>query len=452
LNFKWVQNKFVVLKNGWRFIAIAVVLAVTLSCNLAPRLFSQGTQTQEADAPLGLIAFVGNDGNIYTIDREGKQQTAITQDANLIPDSEHAGHVYMYPTWAPNGYRLAFMSFSGSTQTYTQANLYTISSDGKKRVEAFSSQDSFPFYLFWSPNSKYVTFLSNSPNENGLSLNLAAAEGGDSKIIGTGQPFYWDWSPDNQAIIAHTGGAASANPDASLAFYRLGGSIQKEALNLKPGPFQAPAWSPGGDELVLVAENSSGEEELILAGRDGTVKHVLAKLSGQASFAWSPKGNLLAYTIPATEDKSGLTSRLILLDPAQPEHGKDLMKGVLVGFFWSPDSRQIAYFILSAENQQGNSLNLIQNNTSFKLAVQVYDINSGETKQVSIFTPTDSFIQIFPFFDQYQRSGTIWSPDSKNLVLAGIDAKEGPSIFVVNVDGSKSQRIAAGNLAFWSWK
>jgi Tol biopolymer transport system component len=437
------------LKKGWLIAAALIVLATILSCSLTTPLFSKGSQL---DGPLGRIAFEGTDGNIYTTDGAGKQQTAITQDADLQPASGQVERFYQYPTWAPNGRRLAYLGFSRSPQTNPQASLYTISSDGKKRVEAFSSQDSFPFYLFWSPNSKYVTFLSNTPGGNELSLNLAAAAGGDSKVIGTGQPFYWDWSPDNRSIITHTGGTAAANPDASLAFFHLDDSVQKKALNLKPGSFQAPAWSPGGNELILLTQNEAGGEELILTRRDGTVKNVLAQLSGQAAFAWSPKGGLLAYTTPSAEDPSGLFKRLILLDPAHPERAKEVVMGILLGFFWSPDGQKIAYFMLSNGNQDGASLELIQNSAGIRFDVQLYDLGSGETQRASTFTPTDSFLRILPYLDQYQRSGTIWSPDSKNLVLAGVDSKEGPSIFVVNIAGDKSQRIAAGNLAFWSWK
>ena len=144
--------------------------------------------------------------------------------------------------------------------------------------------------------------------------------------------------------------------------------------------------------------------------------------------------------------------RLVLLDPTKPEGAKEVAKGILVAFFWSPDSQKIAYFLPSTGNQQGNAPQLIQANTGIKLDLQIYDLASGKITQASTFAPTDSFLQVFPYFDQYQRSGTIWSPDSKNLVLAGLDDKQGASIFVVNADGSKIQRIAGGNLAFWSWK
>ena len=45
-----------------------------------------------------------------------------------------------------------------------------------------------------------------------------------------------------------------------------------KVLNLSPGSFQAPAWSPEGDELVLIVANDAGDEEMVLVGRDGEGK------------------------------------------------------------------------------------------------------------------------------------------------------------------------------------
>ncbi len=452
MNYRTYQVKTPAPKNYWVFGLALLMAALTLSCTLATRLISREQPVQGSTAPLGLIAYAGTDGNIYTIDRDGKQQTAMTTDANLNPGSGEVGHIYEYPTWAPNGRRLAFVGISGSTPADAQASLYTISSDGNERVEAFNSQDNFPFYLFWSPNSAYVTFLSNAGGGDGLALYLAAAAGGNSQIIGTGQPYYWDWSPDNQAIIVHTGGAASDNTEARMALFELDGAVQKKDLDLKPGSFQAPAWSPGGDELVLASESSAGEGQLVLAGRDGSVKRVLALLSGPVSFAWSPDGSRLAYAIPVGDDPGSHLMSLSLLDPAQPENGQEVVQGTVVAFFWSPDNQKIAYFIIGQDNPTGVSFRNAQSNPPVNLEVHVYDLGSGNNRRVTAFNPTDSFLQIFPFYDQYQRSGTIWSPDSKNLVLAGVDSSGEAGIFVVDADGGRSQKIADGDLAFWSWK
>jgi Tol biopolymer transport system component len=344
------------------------------------------------------------------------------------------------------------VGLSGTSPLDAQASLITVSSDGHERVEAFNSQEYFPFYLFWSPNSAYVTFLTNGVGGDGLALHLAAASGGDSRVIGTGQPYYWDWSPDNQTIIVHTGGAASDNPAARMSLLELDGSVQQKDLELKPGPFQAPAWSPDGNELVMAAESEAGEGELVLASREGDIKRVLAPVSGQVAFAWSPDGGRLAYTAPVSDDPTSPEKRLSLLDPSHPESEIEIVQGHVLAFFWSPDNQKIAYFIPGVDSPTGIAFRDAQSSPGFKLEIQVYDLSNRTTRRVAAFQPTDAFQQVFPFFDQYQRSGTIWSPDSQELVLAGIDSSGNPGIYVVSAEGSQTRKIAEGDLAFWSWK
>ncbi len=442
------------VSKGWVWASAVLVLAVSLSCSLASNLTRtiQEPPVTASGAPLGLIAYAGTDGNIHTIDGEGKQDIAITLDGEAVLDPGPINSIYQYPTWAPNGQKLAFVGFNSRSSAGPQAVLYTASSDGKDLVESYISQTSFPFYLFWSPNSQFVTFLSNSADDMSLSLTMSAAAGGDSKVIGTGQPFYWDWSPDNQSIIVHVGGAAAINPDAHLALLNVTGAVKRTELDLDPGSFQAPAWSPGGDELVLTALNETGQEELVLLASDGSVKTVLAPLNGPSAFAWSPLGDHLAYTTPLESDFTGLLDHLILLEPAQPESARKVVDGFVAAFFWSPDGHKIAYFTFATDPQGETSQISTQKAQAFFLDVKVYDVESGQTKAVGSFSPTDAFEQILPYFDQYQRSGTIWSPDSHNLVLSGLDESGVPGIFVTSVETGKSLRIADGDLAFWSWK
>ncbi len=209
-------------------------------------------------APLlsaGLIVYAGNDGNIYVIDRDGNQKGAVTQDATLTPGAGEIPRIYQYPTWAPDGRHLAYMSFSRPESSGIEASLFTSLPDGSERIQAFSSQDAAPFYLFWSPDSQTISFLSNQPGGAEILLNLAPAAGGENKIIGSGQPYYWDWSPDNRTLIIHTGGSIAENPNARLALVDLESPSQIRELDLKPGFFQAPAWSPAGDDLALILQN-----------------------------------------------------------------------------------------------------------------------------------------------------------------------------------------------------
>jgi Tol biopolymer transport system component len=446
-----VQEKPRNVKKGQIFIAALTFLVISLACSSAIPLFSPRAPASTHTASLGLIAYVGNDGNIYTTDRNGKQPSAITQDAKLNPAAGQAKRIYQYPTWAPDGQHLAFVRFS-LNESGPEVSLFSVLSNGKNPVNTFTSQSFQPFYLSWSPNSKNIAFLGNDAS-GGLAQYLVAASGGDSKFISNGQQYYWDWSPDSHALIVHIGGASSANPDARLAFIGLDGSNPKQELNLKPGSFDAPAWSPAGDALALAVQNDAGDDELILAGQDGKVKNVLTKLSGQVSFAWSPQGVYLAY---AVFDPAGSvpTIHLVMVDSTHPDLQNQVTEGELVAFFWSPNGQKIAYFILGSGGGPSASTfqTVAQTTPSTRLVVRVYDRISGDTKEVTTFAPTVSFQQVLPFYSQYQRSSTIWSPDSQNLVLSGVDAAGENAIYTVRADGSQFQKIADGDLAFWSWK
>ncbi len=273
------------VSKGWRIAIAILAAAVSLSCVLVTRSIPRD---MGGGAPPGRIAYAGADGNIYTIDRDGQQPVAVTTDANLAPGDGEAGRLYQHPTWAPDGRRLAFVGLTSTSIFDAQAVVYTASADGTGRVEAFRSRDFFPFYLYWSPDSAQVTFLSSDPVGLGVALLVAAADGSRNQLVGVGQPYYYDWSPDSRVIVTHTGGTAAIDPRARMVFHQMDGSGSHAELELRPGSFLAPAWSPDGTQLALGVLNDGGVSELVLTGPDGASKRVLEKTGGQVAFAWSP--------------------------------------------------------------------------------------------------------------------------------------------------------------------
>jgi hypothetical protein len=81
------------------------------------------------------------------------------------------------------------------------------------------------------------------------------------------------------------------------------------------------------------------------------------------------------------------------------------------------------------------------------------DVTTGESRELFTYQPTQQFLSVLPYFDQYDQSVTIWSPDNNNLVLSFLGSSGKPGIAVVAASGKLEPRILAeGYLAFWSWK
>jgi TolB protein len=400
----------------------------------------------------GLIVYVGTDDNIFTIDKFGENKQVVTSDSQSIPDGGES-RVFQQPTWSPDSNRVAFIQTVRRGDGTQTAALFTAQPDGGDLVEVFSSEDQFPFYLYWSPDSQQLSFLTTGGSESGLVLYMVPPQGGEAQVLGIDQPFYWDWSPDSRSILIHTGGTTRFNPDARLALLGLDGEVTETELQLQPLTFQAPAWSPDGEKFLLAAESGSEEEGLLLTDTKGEVLSVLSSVDDSIAFSWSPDGEWVAYVSEDNRGVEDISRRLVYLDPDGAEESRSLEQNLVLAFFWSPDSRKIAYIVPRIRTPSEQDVSLHRQESQISLELRVLDVQTGDSQRLIEFTPTEDFLNILPFFDQYQRSATIWSPDSKDLVISALDQDGEPGIYAVEIsEDSEARRLASGSLAFWSWK
>src|SRR5512135_1335718 len=96
------QDQPRVVEKSLVFMMALAFLAISLACSFINPFLAAKAPAPTPEAPQGRIVYVGNDGNIYTTDRDGKQPSAITQDANLNPAAGQVARIYQYPTWAPD--------------------------------------------------------------------------------------------------------------------------------------------------------------------------------------------------------------------------------------------------------------------------------------------------------------------------------------------------------------
>ena len=396
----------------------------------------------------GRIVYVGLDGNIYTMNQAGRDVTAITEDSALDDDSsEHIS--YHYPTWAPDGKQLAFVGYRNTPGKRPEASLYTARDDGSDMTKVFSDPDQDPFYLYWLPSSEQVSFLSSTAADNPLNLGIVPAEGGKPLEIGSGRPFYWAWAPNSETLVTHTGRASRDAPDsARLSMVSIGTGVVESRLGVQPSFFQSPVYSPDGKYFVAAIENGPGMSSLLLATSSGASERVLADFDGQAAFDWSPSGDHIAYVSGSTTP-FGLVGALALIEMGDLANPKVYETGAneVMAFFWSPRGRKLAYFEPRLTNDPEGGRTLM-------LALSVLDVRSGESLLLGSFRPTEALLtQVIPYFDQYQRSATIWSPDGRYLVVNALRDDERPGIFVVDASSNLEPRlINHGQLPFWSWK
>lgn len=437
---------------SWRWFSL-----LTVGAWLAAACLPEGVRVPQSpmlrllERKVGLIAYVGADGNIYTIDQAGNKQTPLTTDAD-----EDSQRRYDFPTWSPDGQRVAFVGVDQSSGA-TRATLYTAERDGENVVEAFASETSTPFYLYWSPDSQHVSFLSGTSGGATLTLDLVPAAGGEAKTLDVGNPFYWSWAPDGKSMLIHVNGATQYDSGARLAMLTLEDTVVEDAFGVKPALFQAPEITPDGSQVLFAAEGEDGEPSLILSDRSGAEQKVLTTYEGTVAFALSPDGKRVAY-IRTGQPRLGALGQLTIVDLSGKAEPIEIEEERVLAFFWAPDSEQVAFFVPTAvQPQPGSDIPTQQGQNGQEvqiiLSLSVANARSGEVREVAPFFPTFQLLNLLPYFDQYHRSATIWSPDSNNLVLSAYDPDGNPGVWLAPSDGNLDPRfLAPGTLGFWSWK
>ncbi|HWT82479.1 MAG TPA: hypothetical protein VN648_27145, partial [Candidatus Methylomirabilis sp.] len=230
----------------------------------------------------------------------------------------------------------------------------------------------------------------------------------------------------------------------------------EKTLNVTSTNFQAPAWSPSSNE-VMMAIQKDGLNELVTTDPNGASLKTLSVYSDQIAFAWSPNGQKVAY-LSGSGTQQSTYNTLTILDSQKPEARMHINADGLLAFFWSPDSKKLAYFtaegpLPSSSSSSGSSSSGSSSNPTL-LKLDVWNLQTGKTRTLAEFQPTNSFINVLGIFDQFMRSSTVWSPDSQSLVVPSFDDTTGsPAIFVMDALGNLQRRlVSSGYLGVWSWK
>ena len=386
--------------------------------------------SRRAQAARGSLLVLGKESHLLALDGQGKQQV-------LAEDISTDG--FLYPSPAPDGTRVAYVA---SSNKGTALMVLTLSSGERKQLFNISAPIQL-FYMTWSPDSRYISFL--SPVENGsLGVSVVPADGSATPHVVSqdNKAAYFAWTPDSQKLLLHSNG--SVFEQGSLATFALG-SDQPQQIQQDPGFFQAPAWSADGKQVFYVLQPKVQTDQpsfddvvsvLTRAAPDGSGSTELVREVGSVIFfSRAPGSDQLAYTTLSFKTKT--FGPLTVVDGATGKHNVVSRSGDdVVAFFWSPDGKQLAY--LTREDERD-----LRSDYTW----HVVGSGGGEVRDLARFTPTQSFSGLVTFFDAYALSFNLWSPDSKQLTYAAADG-----VYTLDTTSGTTKRMAEGELGVWMRK
>jgi TolB protein len=396
------------------------------------------------------IAAVDAAGSLTTIDRLGGSVVAYSV----------SGVAFQSPAWSPDGSRVAAIGVgSDGTGVYVFA-ARTAADAAIEPIIVYESADRPPFYLFWTPDGRQVTFLTSEPD--GLALRIAPAEASATdSIVRAGAPMYWDFV-DPGHLLVHSG---TTGPDGFLAEVAVDGAALAGTA-ASPGAFRAPAVSGDGRYRAYVADGVNGTGEVVLEARDGSrTNRVRVFVPAVALF--SPAGNQVAFVAPdqPTTDLLFPVGPLRIIDPEATE-ARTLLGGIVVAFFWSPTGKEIAVLRLNDPvdptpeivTSEGNGAALARANPAAQEAVAgvplrlaFVDVATGSIHSERTIQLSDRFVNaVLPYYDQYAHSHRIWSPDGSAIVLPLVGDGDVTQLVVIPADGSAAQTVATGEMGSWS--
>jgi TolB protein len=427
-----------------------------------------GTHGTEGSAPgaaggptTGSIAAIGRDGSLSLVEAGGR--------ATVLSDG--AGVDFGFPAWSPDGSRIAVIA-AGANQT-------SISVFGVDRAAApaspgpvviYRSATIRPFYLYWVPGGRKVSFLAGE--DDGLSLRTAPADGsapldggGSDTVIRRGEPLYYEWIGADRLLL-HVG----AGSETFLGEVGVDGASAAPALR-QAGVFRAAVLSADGRYVAYVRAGSKGRDAVVVASRDGSEEHTLP-VFGIAAVVFDPTGDTVASIGAARRDLTDLAfpiGPLRLMD-ARSGTARTLLDGLVVGFFWSPDGRTIAALRLRAaggstadrgpvlaaaalSSPTASPTAPLASPTAPPTEVHLVfvDVATGATRSDRVVTLGRQFLaELLPYFDQYALSHRLWAPDSTAILLPLVNAGDETQLVALRPDGGSDPFMIDGDAGFWS--
>ena len=295
------------------------------------------------------------------------------------------------PQRSPDGKWVAYTVTTALKETdKNNTDVWMVSWDGTQQIQVTSTPEGEASPR-WSPDNKYLSFISSRQGAKGGQLWLLNRAGGEAVKITDIKGGVSDhaWSPDSKRLVLVVQDPDPANKDADEkpdekktpkpividryhfkadgdGFLRgershlyLFDLDAKKAEILTPGKFEeeSPAWSPDGQHIAFMRTHGEGDVDkmpnrdlFVVEPKAGAQPRRLTTTTTEESGrpAWSPDGRQIAYLLGEEVKYSAYDQSQLMVIPASggaPRHLTQALDRPVSGASWSADGATLYFTI-----------------------------------------------------------------------------------------------------------